>query len=952
MHSLGFGVKPLWCTVLALLAFASQVLAQSSSEESIKDAVTESIHFLLWVEEHSASQGSGVWGQEDQSLYTTAIVASALREAEQSHYLSDNAEVRSKINAALHRAYLHFGNQSPAAVESQALVASVRANARRGLGAHRERILNQQQVDGGWGITIEHRSSIRDTTIIADALLTDGLMELPLDRLAAVVAFLDGELIALPDVPGKAWVHGIGGDSGIMATARGVNAIRAVGQQLGSEAAIFDPVEASLEYLMHHVDPGTVSWPPSNSGDPMPMDTGTLAMVLRAYAGLRQPGELQAMLEGVLDAKIDFEDPDDTSGSPEVLGVYWTDDGVSVSDRAEYTHHSLSTAAVIKALLALPRVEDADDGVPDLVITGISVAAGDGPEASITLDSFEIENLNSTHITEEFVLDDDQEVRVQFYQGDPRRNTVINGEVVGPEPIGGLVRLDLPFPSPGAVDVKDDLGVTTIPVTYSEAYQSEVLGAIIDFDSRITESDETNNAFAFVVDTAGSFGVDTGPDIAVVGQSLSVSSTNLLETPIVQLSVSLWNAGYEPNAAQQQDIPAGAAFRVWFRAAPYDEAFSKQISNGGVVEADFSDGTLIDFVDITLAADLQSFEALDEVISVDWLPSRSPSQTVTVQVQQRPTVSFNDNYDAVLGNNADQNSFSFETGRLNMSHVRSANGELVFFLEYGDHCYSALHEFAAYVRMGTGEDWTPLGFASYGAGGTVSPCVFSIPRAQAFGLTQGVYQALGEVWSLSNGDLRTFIDDAVLQFTIPELTEITAFAAGFITDNGEPVALETLGSNPDIGQLQNIEMNLYYQSNSDGEPGVTLDWELVKVQDDEYLPFDEPVGGTLTSPSESAPGVLTYNIDLSNDFGWPQLSQGLVAMSSYAIAATITPTGTSDATPIRRQYTFTILNSEGYVLEPKTLWHNGIAVDSNPIDAQDGDRIRVVIPVKSTQQNP
>lgn len=922
---------------IAVCALVSSVNGQAVSDSDLQETVREAAKYLLLVEGVSSGSGPGNWGHADSSLYTTAIVVSALRLAEESRYLHDESQLRSQINSAIHRAYERFGSDIPVAVERQALVAAIRAHARRGTGSYRDLILNQQQADGGWGVSIEHRSSVRDTTMIVDSLIRDQLISVPPERLIAVIDFLDSRL-SEQDGGGFAWEHGIGGSSTLMATARGLLAMRSLGAALGSESAVFDPIDVSLDYLVASADPSLVSWPDGTAqGDPAAPDTSTLAMVLRAYAGLRQPGELEGMIDGLFDAKHIYDPNDD--GVPD--GEYWSETGAASAQGDPTADEVHATASVVLALLSLPELS-VDSDLPDLEISSISLGPplvdSSNPSAvanaNALLASFGI-NLNQTVVDSESTTDGVPEVRVQFFEGDPRRTTVVDGEIVRAEPVGGIMTLGLPFPDVSSFDAVQALGISEIPVQNRDI-QQEIMGAVIDFDSRIPEADETNNVHAFAVDGSVLAGTPNA-DIAIVAHSMSVSHTDLLEEPVVELSVSLWNAG-------DMDVEVGSSYRIWFRAATYDQSYADY--NDGVSDPDFgNDHTLIDYLDIELTEDLGSLEEVGP-FSVEWIPSISPSQSVTVYVESLQSGA--PYYDSDISNNADEESFAFETGQLNMSHVRAANGDLIFFLEYGNYCYSAYHEFAAYSRENTGDPWGLMGNASTGPGGTVSPCSFIIPRAQAWGMTAGTYQALGEVWFGGvNGSAPAYIDDAILQYTIPAFTDITAFSASFMDDMEQPISPQDLVDMAEIHELERLELLLYYQSNLGEAPSIPLDYEIVEVVEDRDEPFIQPIEGQMILPTvTSEPGVLRYLIDLPDDGGGSDPGdQVLFSAKTYAVVVRY-ESQAAGALRQERRYVFNIANTSGYVLMPKVLNFEGTDV-TIPVEAQDGDTITVKIPIRN-----
>lgn len=920
---------------IAVCTLVSGVNGQAVSDSDLQETVREAAEYLLLVEGVSSGSGPGNWGHADSSLHTTAIVVSALRLAEESRYLHDEPQLRSQINSAIHRAYERFGSDIPVAVERQALVAAIRAHARRGTGSYRDLILNQQQADGGWGVSIEHRSSVRDTTMIIDSLIRDQLISVPPGRLIAVIDFLDSRL-SEQDGGGFAWEHGIGGSSTLMATARGLLAMRSLGAALGSESAVFDPIDVSLDYLVASADPSLVSWPDGTAqGDPAAPDTSTLAMVLRAYAGLRQPGELEGMIDGLFDAKHIYDPNDD--GVPD--GEYWSETGAAPAQGEPTADEAHATASVLLALLSLPELSVETD-LPDLEIISIDLDPQASPDAdgNALVNTFVINNNSQSVLDSDSTIDSVPEVRIQFFEGDPRRTSVVDGEIVRAQPIGGVLTVDIPFPDASSVDLNGDLGITEIPVTGIEMTQ-DIMGAVIDFDSRVPESDETNNVYAFPVDDADLAG-DTGADIAIVAHSLSVSHTDLLNEPVVELSVSLWNAGNEI-------IPANKKFRVWFRTDAYNQGFANPSNEpDGIAVASFSDGFLIDYVDVELQNPLGQLDVTGP-FSVEWIPSISPSQAVMVYVQSLE-VAPDPYYDADISNNADEGSFAFETGQLSMSHVRAANGDLIFFLEYGNHCYSAFHEFAAYSRENTGDPWALMGNASTGPGGTVSPCSFIIPRAQAWGMTAGAYQALGEVWFAGvNGSAPAFIDDAILQYTIPAFTDITAFSASFMDDMEQPISPQDLVDMAEIHELERLELLLYYQSNLGEAPSIPLDYEIVEVVEDRDEAFLLPIEGQMILPTAtSEPGVLRYLIELPDDGGGSDPGdQVLFSAKTYAVVVRY-ESQAAGASRQERRYVFNIANTTGYVLMPKVLNFEGTDV-TTPVEAQDGDTITVKIPIRN-----
>ncbi|MCA9304322.1 MAG: hypothetical protein KC996_09390, partial [Phycisphaerales bacterium] len=338
-----------WSLMSTLLVVGAVAIPAWGQVSDIDDAVSEAVSYLL------AQQGEdGVWGAGDQSLHTTVEVVLALKMADRAGITPASASGDfGVIPAAIDEAYGAFAGLDPDDLERQTLVASLRIAAGRNIGSLRTTILDQQQADGGWGITIEHRSSVRDTIMVAEALLGEDPIPIADDRLLAAIGFLDSELRSVSGSQAKYWLHGAGGESGVMTSARGLIALRRLGETLGSESAIYDARRDVLAYLLSEVEPD-MNWSGATPWSDPDGDTAIYATTLRAYAGARQPRELERMISGFL-GRVSLD------GS-------WAANGVpsfgSPSPDAVYP-----TAAMIRALLSVPEtLASAESELPDIWI--------------------------------------------------------------------------------------------------------------------------------------------------------------------------------------------------------------------------------------------------------------------------------------------------------------------------------------------------------------------------------------------------------------------------------------------------------------------------------------------------------------------------------------------------------------------------------------------------------
>ena len=478
-----------------------------------------------------------------------------------------------------------------------------------------------------------------------------------------------------------------------------------------------------------------------------------------------------------------------------------------------------------------------------------------------------------------------------------------------------------------------------------------VIGVLIDYNERIRESDESNNyGVGLVYDQADrepgepleDYQLETdGADLAILANSLSVDHADLSSNQVVKLSATIWNMGDEI-------IPQGTDVRVWFREGSY--------SDGPAIDAlgtpDYSDPSyrLIGYVDVEVptggltafdpAGDdgvLQETGKLD--VEIEWIPELSASRTVCVLVQ--PLENGSDQQDVDLTNNVDEATFQFTSGDLTMTHQLAANGDLVFYLDYGDVCNNPSYGFGGYFRLdtGSGTEWVAMSTAPYGPGGGTTRCIFRIPRDEVWQMAAGTYQALGEVWYEDpNTGVRDFIDDEIVSFEVPSLGAVTAVNIAFVDEYGAENIPEIQNPPVAIADLDNLRVTVYYESNSATAPSYDIDFELVKVNDDTFVPFSSPVEGTSTGPSGS-PATVTFSLSGATT---QLLEEGV----SYTVVVRVS--GISGNDFVRRQM-FTVLGADGFALLKKVVKHNGVQLGENDeVPARDGEIIEVILEVRRT----
>lgn len=868
-------------------------------QADIDAAITEGVRYLL-----SHQEDDGTWGDGERKLHTTAEVVRALSEARRLNKLP--AGEGTAVNSAINSAYDAFSNSEEIDMERQALSASLRAASGRGLNTYRVFALNQQQFDGGWGITIENHSNVRDTAMVLDSLLGDFPVSVSPDRAMGAVAFLESEL-SIEDT-GKSWSYGAGGASGVLATSRGLIAVRQLGSSLGSESAVVDVIDEALEYLLSSVDPNGDDFDLSN--DPfeswITYDSESYALLLRAYAGLRQPRELDDMVQSFLNRQQIYI-PSPTKGA-------WSSDGIIPIGGSDSV---FATASVLRALLSVVQSDtDEDSEFPDISVEAFTFD-GVTDLDFLYIDSF-IVDTSEGGIGRDDLEDDVSVIRVQCFNDDPRIVTLGSNGLQYAQPVGGVYEILVPVNGQGielATEVSE-----LVPVSSLEA-DDDTVWIQVDFDERLTESDELNNTKYSGVGPSSQTS-----DIALLAGSIRVNHVDLADDPVVRLTATLINAG-------SMDIGAGLKARVYFRAGGVDEGYTLADINAGLEPSYLNDPLHIGYVDIDMPVNdpLEPFQGID--VSLDWLPLISSSRTVTVIVDPLLFP-----WDDDETNNSDEHTFEFTTGDLQMSHFVAANGDQIFDLDYGDFCYSAQHGFATYIRANSGEDWVLLGNANYGPGGTGVPCMFRLSRAQSATMASGSYQALGEVWYETGTTAnRVFIDDEIIPFTIDPFTEISAVGIGFVDiTTGDEIIPQGFANGISVSSLESLRVHVYYESNT--EPSFTGNYKIVKVNDDIEVPLDTPVTGGLGTAVVSG-SVARFNVDLSS-FTLPDYE--LNENTSYAVVIDL------DDENYPRRYVFTLQASGGYVLGRKMVGHDGdddIIPDNQAVPAQDGVVVRVKIPI-------
>lgn len=914
-----------WIVVALLATFCSTGLfAQSATHEQVENSIQRSVDYLL-----SAQSDSGYWGENGLELYTTVEVARALRLAQHAGYLpSDSTQ---NISLAISRAYESILGVVADDTERDALFLSLAKLSNRSAISLQNQLLNEQQFDGGWGLTFEHRSSVRDTALVADALFAFNPSAIDASRLVGAIDFLDGEL--KPESVGQSWAYGVGGRSKPVSTARVLIAMRLLGEALGSESAIYDGIHESLQYLELEVDPNGAEWDgvltPQQWTDTK-YDTVDYGTVLRGYAGLLQPRELDAMVHGLWLRQAD---------SGEAAGG-WTDSGELPAATDDVS--ILATAVVTQAFLALPSPEDQEPDLPDLAMSMFSLENVQDQDY-VEFASFEFQSLGATVLPGDLPTGQSG-VHVRFYNGDPRVVTYnADGQLQYAVPIGDLYTIDVPIQDFTLFEAGES---TPVRVVDFQGGQSSLLGVVLDYDNAIGELDEFNNAA--VTNLSGDNGAVSGViDIAIKAGSIHVDHRDLVENPLVRLSATFWNRG--ANQITNKSV------RVYYRTGEVGDGFTAQDVFDGTVDPMFlTDDSLIGYVDHTFGTDGDALDSLEEIhFEVEWLPNRSASRTVTAIVVPEPS-QWNGSDADDLTNNMDQATFEFETGELSVTHTLAANNDLIFDLQYGDFCYSAAHGFAAYYRAGTGDDWIPIGNAPFGPSGAEVPCKFRIPRADVWQMPSGSYQALGEVWYVNpNTGQAQFIDDEIMPFMVPTLTSVASVSVSFYdADDGSGdliIPQELVGTSFNVSDLQYMFATVYFETNDDSfNPSMTC--RIVKVDStgESFEDLSPPVfldESQLSCSVSSDGGSSVCIADLS---GFMNVS--LVANQTYAVELELS--GLPGNQTITRRHMFTLTGTEGYVLLEKQVENDGGDVNaSNPVPATEGETVRVTVPIQKYDSN-
>lgn len=927
-HRTQFCFSLIACVVVSLSA--SRATSQVTIEQ-VDHAIVSGIEFLL---SDQARNVDGTWGATGQELHTTAEVVRVLRHAQILGFSPDNQVGLPSIGSAIGVAYDAYSGLQPEDLERQSLVATLRLASGRSLGELRARILNQQQADGGWGLTAEYRSSVRDTVVVSESLLDIQPIGMDDDRLIAAIEFMDTQRRVEPS--GTSWSHGNGGESTLVTTARGLIAVRNFGRSLGSDSAVFDLVNESLQYLVGQVDPNGTQWVDvSIATEWAALDTATYATVLRAYAGVRQPEELVWMTNGIVIRQ--GESPGaDWDGA-------WSTNGELPSDTNPADVYS--TAMALRALMALLSGDDeeqeSDVLFDDFVLNGVATPSNAPPY--LDLSSFQFD-YSGPLLSESDFDDGVVEIAAQFFLGDPR--------VVNYDPAEGF-QAATPIGTPIVFNPMDEtVNLNTLyeaaPILWDDISLdgSTLIGVMLDSENEIAESNEYNNYAVDTIDSLGwAGGSVSGTDIAVLAGSLRVSSTNLIEDPVVRLSATIWNRGDQALDNATQNL------RVHFRAGSVTDGFTLESirdlqDGGGVFDPSFIDDPLyIGSVDVAFSqqSTLGSQESIE--VGVDWIPVLSPSRTVTVIVE--PLL---DSWDQPETNNTEQSTFDFQSGVMSMSHSRAGNGDLYFDLSYGDNCFNPSFGFAAYYRKLAGDPWIPIEPSSYGAAGSIVPCSFVITRARTFSLESGSYQALGEVWyqNLTTGE-QDFIDDEIIPFVIAEYTSVNAISSGFFTlgQGGEEIPLDPYAqyTGIPISFLGNLKTTLYFQSNrpADSPFSPTVEYRFVSIDDDVDT---EIYAGTYGAPSEITESSLVYTQDLSS------LTDTLLQGISYAVVVDVK---LGDELLLRRYHVFAVGTTGGVVLDPKLITYPTEGSGTTgpygvEVQAIDGEKIKVTVPIKNVSE--
>jgi len=863
---------------------------------------------------------TGLWGEGEATLHTTAEVVRALKEA-QVYGVVPNGGI-SAIPQAIFRAHQGALSAEVDDLERESLFVTVQLAAGRNIGAVRASILNQQQFDGGWGITVEHRSNVRDTFMVAEGLLWGQSVAVSEDRLLAAINFLNSQMQS--EAIGMSWKLGSGGDSSVMTTARGLCALRMFGDALGSESAVYDATLESLAYLVDQVDPYQLlpidldgSWLDGS-------DTETYATILRAYSGLRQPGELELMVNTLLAHQVSLQGF--------AVGAWASDGGLFAFDT---TDHSYPTALMVRALLSLPTAFEDDAGIADLAATVFAVSApSTGQSDFLSIDQLKYQNTGGT-VGLSDLPDSSPYVNIQFYSGDPRAVFFDGTQLQRASPVGSTVQLAAPIQTTSSdVDVSF-LADQSVPLAelFDGSSGDLIVGVKIDSSDDVFELDELNNVLTDVIGTPSQ--TTSGPDLAIKGGTLRVDHVDLAENPVVRLRVGLWNQG-------DADIPAGKVVRVYFRAGTVLEGFTINdlVSPGYPMPTFQGDPLLIDYADLDVDENLGSLQDLGEV-EVEWIPVRSQSRTVTVVAEVLDNADLSGDSSTV--NNMDERTFDFSTGDLVMTHRRAANFDLLFDIEYGNNCYNPNYGFAAYYRQGPGEDWIPIENSPYGPSGGEIPCSFRLSRAQAWQIDAGLYQALGEVWYENPvSGLREFIGDDIIPFSVPEMTSINAIFVGFADDSGGLIVPQEQ-SQINVGSLQNARIVVYFDSNTASfSPQVEIELVEVDTSSDLATSLVPPVELTSLTPTSVLDGQLEYLISLDSFDSGPLL----LDTKTYELIARVS--GGAGVRALVKRFRFTLDNADGFVLQPKRVFRaDGVEVtDVDPVPASDGETVQVVVPVR------